>query len=613
VNVSKKPQVIAFLQLFLFFGLLSELNSQEQLNKEVLVEVEATKLEETSSASVLYFDEDMLQKKPDLSLGDFLKTQPGFQVTTNYQGISNVTLRGLGTGNILVYWNGIRLNDPLDPTASFDFSRIQLGALQKIEIIRGPEAAIWGSGATGAVMFITSESQKEKSGLSGEVEGSVGTYETYTGSGKVSLKSENSESLFSARLKRSEGISSASESLGNIEKDGRADEQGLFYNAYKLSPKWTLKSLLNVAHSKNDADLRGGVGGDELVAQDSQATVASSLQLQYKERSSWQNVLSVSYQNDQRYHENSVEYARYKSQYAAISNEIFWQLSSEHSIRSAIEGDFETGKSNETTGFIKADRHALALRTSYEANYFPFIFKTGFRAEKDIDSSRNPAWSLFLGPSYTFVKTGTNLSASAGHAFRRASLYQLYSSYGNPSLNAEEMWSYEANLLQELQWIKSQLLLTYFWNHADESIDFDFPTMKYFNGGEKENYGFEGVFETQWATFLKSRLEYTWTHTSALRIAEHKASAHLDWKLGSKLALTNELRYVGERKDIDPTVFSSKNKPAYVLFNAQLAYQISSSLETRLKVDNLLDTEYEEIDGFGSPGRYAELSLKYSF
>ncbi len=611
--MSKKPQVIAFLQLFLFFSLITELNSQESSNNEVLIEVEATPINESSGSSLLSFDEVTLKKNADLSLGDFLKTQPGFQVTTNYQGISNVSLRGLGTGNILVFWNGIRLNDPLDPTASFDFSRIQLGALQKIEIIRGPEAAIWGSGATGAVMFITSESQSDVNGYRGEVEGSVGTYETYTGSGKIILKSDKSESLFSGRLKRSQGISAASESLGNVEKDGRADEQGLFYNSYKLGPQWVLKSLLNVSHSKNDADLRGGIAGDEYGAQDSQATVATSMQLQYKERSTWHNLLSISYQNDQRYHENSVEYARYKSQYSSVSNEVFWQMHEKHILRTALEGDFETGKSNETTGFIKADRHALALRSSYEANYFPFIFKTGFRGEKDIGSSRNPAWSLFLGPSYTFVQSGTNISASAGHAFRRASLYQLYSSYGNSSLDAEEMWSYEASLLQDLKWIKSQLHVTYFWNHADESIDFDFPTMKYFNGGEKENYGFEGVFETQWASFLKSRLEYTWTHTSALRVAEHKASGRFDWNLGSKISFTNEVRYVGERQDIDPAVYTRKNKPAYVLFNAQLAFQLFANLETRLKVDNLLDTEYEEIDGFGSPGRYAELSLKYLF
>lgn len=611
--MSKKLPVIAFLQLFLFLGLYTELGAQDLAQNEVLIEVEASKIEESSSASHLYFDEATLKKKAELSLGDFLKTQPGFQVTTNYQGISNVSLRGLGTGNILVFWNGIRLNDPLDPTASFDFSRIQLGAVQKIEIIRGPEAAIWGSGATGAVMFITSESQRDKKGLSGEVEGSAGSYETYAGATKLEYKTDNSESLFSARLKRSEGISAASESLGNIEKDGRGDEQGLIFNAYKLSPRWTLKSLLNIAHSKNDADLRGGVGGDEVGAQDSQSTVAASMQLEFKEDSSWQNTLSVSYQNDQRYHENSVEYARYKSQYLALSNEVFFKLNTHHSLRTALEGDFETGTSNETTGFIKADRHALALRSSYEANYFPFIFKSGFRAEKDIGSRRNPAWSLFMGPSYTFVQTGTNISASAGHAFRRASLYQLYSSYGNSSLNAEEMWSYEASLLQDLNGMNSQLLVTYFRNHAKETIDFDFPTMKYFNGGEKENYGVETVFETQWASFLKSRMEYTWTRSEALRVAENKASAHFDWQLGSKLSLTNELRYVGEREDIDPTVFTRKNKPAYVLFNAQLGYQIFSNLETRLKVDNLLDTEYEEIDGFGSPGRYAELSLKYSF
>ncbi len=102
------PLIVISFILSLFLQPLCAENSPQE---EVVIHVETESLEKSSSSSFVIIEKEELQgKASSLSLGDLLKTLAGFQVTTNFQGISTATLRGLSTGNILVYWNGIRLN-----------------------------------------------------------------------------------------------------------------------------------------------------------------------------------------------------------------------------------------------------------------------------------------------------------------------------------------------------------------------------------------------------------------------------------------------------------------------------------------------------------------------
>ncbi len=577
--------------------------------QEILVSVEGQEIDEGPLTKQYQLPKQAIEVSSQKTLGDILKKENGFQFNSNFQGISTSTIRGLGNGNILVIWNGIRLNDLLDPSSSFDFSRLKLSGEERIEIIRGPEASIWGSSSTGAVVFIHQDLSKAKNHL----EGSYATYHSFNLEGLFQKNFRNTKSLIFGNLFSTEGISSANSKLGNSEKDGRNSQNGFAFSSTQLSQNWSLNSASFINHSFNEADLRGGSGGDEIGAHDSGLNLALHLNALYGSQKNYQNKSSISYQKDFRYHKNSVEYARYESDFVSLQNENKWKIGELHKLTSAFESDFEKANSSETTGIINKKKYSLGLRNLYDAHFEKFDFKAGLRLEKELNLSSKLNLAYFSSLSLPIHLTSSILHLSAAKAYRRASLYQLFSTYGNPSLQAEDVISYEAGILQDLQKINSTFEITIFANHLRQSIDFDFTTEKYFNGGSKKNYGVESVLENKWNSMLKTRTAYTWTHSQSLRVAEHKASLGLTYNISPTLTITQEALFNGRKKDIDAVTYDIKLMKPYWLLNSYFEYKIKENLLARFHIDNILDTEYEEIDGFGSPGRYTKLSLRYTF
>jgi vitamin B12 transporter len=577
--------------------------------QEILISVEGQEIDESPLTKQYQLPKQSLEVSSQKTLGDILKKENGFQFNSNFQGISTSTIRGLGNGNILVIWNGIRLNDLLDPSSSFDFSRLKLSGEEKIEVIRGPEASIWGSSATGAVVFIHQDLSKSKSHL----EASYATYNSFNLEGLFQKNFRNTKSLIFGNLFSTEGISSASSKLGNSEKDGRNSQNGFAFSNTQLSQKWSLNTASFINHSFNEADLNGGPGGDEKGARDSGLNLALHLNALYDSQKNYLNKSSISYQKDFRYHKNSVEYARYESDFVSLQNENKWKIGEQHKLTSAFESDFEKANSTETTGIINKKKYSLGLRNLYNGHFEKFNFKAGLRLEKELNLSSKLNLAYFSSISLPVHLTNSIFHLSASKAFRRASLYQLFSSYGNSSLQAEDVISYEAGILQDLQKINSTFETTFFANHLKESIDFDFTTQKYFNGGSKRNYGVESVLENKWNNLFKTRTAYTWTHSQSLRVAEHKASLSLRCDISHKFKMSHEALFNGRKKDIDAVTYDVKLMKPYWLFNSYFEYKIKENLLARFHIDNILNTEYEEIDGFGSPGRYTKLSLKYTF
>jgi vitamin B12 transporter len=598
---------------FKFTLLLAFLSLNLHADDDVVINVEASKLEKPASAFDYVIEKEEIDKTHSRNLGELLRTSPGFQISSNYLGISTATLRGLGAGNILVYWNGIKLNDPLDPTSSFDFSRLELDGASKVEIIRGPEAALWGSGATGAVIFITADADLRKKGTSATLEAKAGSYKTIGGAGEIQNTSDKSQILLFSKVNTTEGISAANSKYGNFEKDGRQHQSAYGFASYKLSDNFKLVGASTVNHTRSDTDMRGGPGGDDFTAKDSLTAWSATLQGVYTPKTEVINKSTVSVSKDIRYHKNLIEYARYQSLSLQLQNEHRWQFAKNHALSSAVDFELESGKSIETYGLFSAKRQNLGAKLIYDTNLHPYFFRAGVRAQKDLRSSAQVNPAFFLSPSYELISTSTLFGLSAGYAYKKPSLYQLFSSFGNSTLQAERLWSYELNILQDLKPVASFVHLSWFWNHTFSGIDYNYTTQKYFNHGQKENYGIESDLETDWTPFLKSRAEYTWTHTSTLRVAEHKASLKVETRFGKYISLIPELLYIGKRSDIDAISFRKKEMPDYTLLNASLNYFPSRNLTIALRSDNILDKDYEEIDGYGTPGRYFELSAKITF
>lgn len=118
------------------------------------------------------------------TLGEVLRSVTGFYVTYDrgyaYLGSRGINRPGDFGGRTLITIDGHRLNDPIFDTAAMDTDfLLDLALIEKIEVIRGPGSSLYGNNAFFAVINIITRQGKDVHG--GEVAGSYGTFDTYTG------------------------------------------------------------------------------------------------------------------------------------------------------------------------------------------------------------------------------------------------------------------------------------------------------------------------------------------------------------------------------------------------------------------------------------------------
>ena len=90
------------------------------------------------------------------SLVDALRTVPGLDISESGGpgSTTNIRLRGANTGQTLVMIDGIRINDPTAASGDFDFAMFAPSAIERIEVLKGPQSALYGSDAMGGVVNI---------------------------------------------------------------------------------------------------------------------------------------------------------------------------------------------------------------------------------------------------------------------------------------------------------------------------------------------------------------------------------------------------------------------------------------------------------------------------
>ena len=118
----------------------------------------------TVGSSVTVFTEEDIQNSSDSFLHNILNYgSPGL---SSYQNggagtISNIQLRGLPGRYATIYIDGVKMSDPSNVSNDYYFDDLLKSSISRIEILRGNQSSIYGSGAMGGTVNITTKKGKK--------------------------------------------------------------------------------------------------------------------------------------------------------------------------------------------------------------------------------------------------------------------------------------------------------------------------------------------------------------------------------------------------------------------------------------------------------------------
>ncbi|MDI6890052.1 MAG: TonB-dependent receptor [Thermodesulfovibrionales bacterium] len=626
--------IICILLLFIFhFSFIASLFAEEEIKIEEIV-VTATRIEEPVkevASSVTVITEKEIESKKAKTILEVLKDVPGVDISQSggFGQLTDIFIRGAKPEHTLIMIDGVEMNDPMSPGRSYDIAHLSVDNIERVEIVRGPQSTLYGSDAISGVINIITKKGEGKPKFS--ISGGGGSYNTFRETAGLSGGTKwVNYSLGISRLD-TKGFSAAHERYGNTEKDGYKNTSLSARVGFTPTEYLNIDFIVRHINAETDLDTKGGRGGDD------PNYVSDSKQLFLRTQGSlllfnglWEQKLGFSLSNhDRDYRDDKDAQHPHDSSrgfYNGKMRKVDWQhnlyLHKTNTLTIGVEYEEERGeseyswesawgpgksvfpeKSANTKGAYIQDKIAL---------YESFFVTLGIRVD---DHSRFGSETLYrIAPAYLFKKTGTKIKATYGTGFKAPSLYQLYAPatawgpIGNENLKPERSKGWDVGMEQYLFQGRLTLGATYFRNDFEDLIDFDWAK-GYINIAEAKTEGAE-IFASVRPIIkdLSVRLGYTYTDTEdkktgqrLLRKPMNKGSLNLNYLFLKKGSVNVDIIYVGRRDDLNPDTYERAKAGDYTLVNLAASYDISKNIQVFGRVENLLDRDYEEVSGYGTP------------
>jgi vitamin B12 transporter len=637
------PKSAAFAWLLLACGLVAAAGEDPSKTippSQYEIVVTATKIEAPErevASSITVITRQELLRTGRSSVLDALRDVVGLAVTQNGGpgSAASLFIRGANNEHTLVLLDGLELNDPINPSRSYDLAHLSLNQVERVEVLRGPQSPLYGSDAMGGVVNIITRRGRGRPRLS--LSGSAGTYETWNGDMALSGSSGRADYSLGFSYARTSGISAADAAdSGNTESDGYRNLTLAGTFGYALRDNMDLVLTVRSVRTRTEIDDFGGPYGDDVNnVQDYGSTLARAEVRGLFLGNRWEQRLSVAWIRSDRTllnppddaHPLDSESGSYGSRNARLDwqNNIF--LGASQTLTAGLELGREEGWSDYTSESAYGPYDSsFPDQTARAAGFYvqdqwkirgAFFLAAGGRL--DLHSRTGTALTYRIAPAYVVSRTGTKLRATLGTGFKAPSLYQLYAPptswgpVGNMNLAPERVTGWDAGIDQDFLGNRLRLGLTYFRNAFRNLIDFDY-VLGYVNIGRARTSGVEISAESRPLGLggpLTLRAAYTRlaardevSGTPLLRRPRDKFSADLQARFRDRFDLAASFLYIGERSDRDfgTTPYETVTLPAYVLVGASASASLRSGIDLFVRLENILNARYEMVWGYGTPG-----------
>ena len=569
-------------------------------------------------APVVVITAQQIQLSGAQTIGELLQQYAGFDIASN-GGPGQPTslfLRGTDSNQTLVMINGVKIN-PADGSGA-PLANIHLNDIERIEIVKGPRAALYGSDAIGGVINIITKQASQ--GTHYGVHAGAGRYGTYDNGGHFDYGKGNNAIGVSADNYHTDGFPAIA---GTDFNSGNTDRS---WNAYGRT---TLGGLdLNLKHWQSTGNTQFtdfSLSPPFALApfDEDFADKVTSLGLTGHVLPGWRSHLNLSHMLDEidQLQTDPFNPQQLPDFVRTQRNVIDWQndmaIGSHQLLTAGLYSEAQHASAlSFGSGFDQTD-HINALYAEDDIHAGQQRLVLAARDTHDQAFGNHLTWNADYGYALT---ADTRLTAGAGTGFRAPSANERFGFGGNPNLQPETSQNLELGLRQKISDNQS-LTLSAFRDNLDNLIEF-VVTPSNLNG-ENQNVararvrGLEASYQlTRNSWFWRTELSFQKpedlnTGTLLLRRAERTLTTALDW-YGDATSIGVHLIATGPRSDLDFNTGQPVVDAGYVLAGLTARRVLSHGFAVSASLENLFDTRYQTASGYNTAGRSLFVRLEYN-
>ena len=593
-----------------------------------------------TGSSITLITRDQIERRQAVYVADLLRDVPGLAVSRagGPGSQTQVRVRGAEANHVLVLIDGVRANDPAQGD-EFRFEYLTTSGIERIEVIRGPQSALWGSEAVAGVINIITDPGRVADNF-----------------GMLAEAGENDSTRIEAHGGLSRGSFSARGSVSRIETDGtnisRTGNEDDGFDNTTVSGGLTFlpgeHSTIEVSGRYVDSDkdfdtidFGTGLPADaDLTEEATQAQINARGSLSsFDDR--WTHTLGVTYLETKN---ETFNVSTSNGSSDADRTRVYYQTNyalgqtSLHNVTLALE--YETTdfrQRGEVFFFGNPNQDQDIDTTSAVLEYRGRIgeaFSYSFSGRHDDHSDFDDATTGRAVAAYA-LSPRTRLRGSVGTARKAPTFTERFGFFadvfiGNPDLEPERSFGWDIGI--EQHWLDERVRaqVSYFDQDLEDEIDgfvFD-PDSGLFTAenlpGTSERDGVEVALEASFGN-LELAGSYTYTNstedrggptTDELRRPEHVASANINYAMfDDRLNLNLNVSYTGEQDDIFFPPFPAPSEVVtlddFTLVDFAARYRINDRIAVFGRATNLFDESYEEILGFATLGRAVYVGARF--
>ena len=527
--------------------------------------------------------------------------------------INSLFLRGSNSNQTLFLIDGLRANDPNTDYQVY-LGGACVGACDNLEVAHGPQSTLYGGEAVGGVISL--RAQRGAGAPSGSVSLEAGSFGTVQGA--VAAQGERGASAwnFSAQGGRTEN-----------------DRPNNFFNSanatlrldHKVSERTSVGGTVRWFHGiYGDPGDRYTNDPDNSEREDNVLTTAFA---DLKLADAWTAHATLGGQ-DRRFVAETPRVGRVtgitvvKNRRAVLDA----QTSYTGVERQRLTSGF-TAEANHTrnTGFgdINKKQGLLAVFAQDEWSPVEDVYLTGGLRSDDFDTFGRATTGRATA-AWLVAQRRVKLRASYGTAFRSPSFLDLYGKsafyHGNPNLNPEKARGWDAGADFYFAQKRGTLSATWFDTRFTDLIASSPDFSSVINIQRARTRGAELAAQVSLPAAVELRASFTYleaqnltSHTRLLRRPRQSGSLDAWHDFGRGVSAGAGLTFAASRRDVNAKTFAPIDAEDYTVARLYAAWQATPRLAVKVRCENLLDEQYEEVNGYPALGRGVFVGAEWKF